>query len=156
MTLQVSTGFKQLILGPLAFEDIFNGGAIQVFSNVQPESADAAVNGTLLGTITLDGKPWTPDLLNGLRFFRDGPFISAMPGDRWVLTPSVSGNSGWWRLIANPGDAGQLSYTAPRIDGAVGVPEGGAEMALPDTALVVGVARVIGSFFYTIPPIVGA
>lgn len=154
--LQVSSGFKSLILGPHAFEDIFGGGAIRVFSGPQPASADDPEQGTLLGLVTRLGHPWSASTLTGgLVFLRQGPFITNMPGDRWLLVPNATATAGWWRLVATPADSGGADYNAPRIDGAIGVIGGTDEMQLQSAALVVGNAVDVQSFFYTIPPIVG-
>lgn len=156
MALQVSTGFKTAILGDSAFEDIFNGGAIGVYTGVQPSSADNPVTGTRLGLVTLDGKPWTSTLQYGLRFVRNGPFAASRGGDTWLLVPALGGIAGYWRLFARPDDDGTLSYSRPRIDGAIGDTSSTAEMRLADTSLSAGIAVPIRSFFYTIPPIVGS
>lgn len=156
MALQVSSGFKAKILGPSAFEDIFNGGVIRVFSGVQPVNANVAQAGTLLGTITLDGAPWIAGTgTNGLAFARTAGVIVNDPMRRWRLTPIASGTAAWWRLIERAGDSGSASLTSPRIDGSVAVYGGGttAEMYLDDVALTVGVVRSVTSFFYTIPPL---
>jgi hypothetical protein len=156
MTLQVSSGFKSAILGPEAFEDIFLNGSIGVFTGPQPDTADAAARGTLLGRVTQNGIVWTPRATNGgLRFLRNGPYVSNVQGDDWLLVPSAAGIAGWWRLVSNAEDGMGASYSLPRIDGAI-AEDGTPEMVLENTTLQQGVAIRLKSFFYTIPPIVGA
>ena len=158
MALQVSTGFKAAILGPAAFEDLFDGGVIHVYSGPQPATADDAPTGTLLGTISMSGAAWTPGApAGGLRFLRNGPFVSNVPGDSWLLVPKASGSVGWWRLVSNGEDGSGVSYELPRIDGAIGAQgaNGAFEMVLKNVALTAGTAVRIQSFFYSIPPVVG-
>lgn len=52
MTIRVSTGLRNAIAGSLGFSGALNRGCINVYSGTQPVNADAAVTGTLLGTIT--------------------------------------------------------------------------------------------------------
>lgn len=157
MALQVSSGFKDKILGPYAFEDIFDGGMIRVFSGVQPATADDAETGTLLGGITANGGAWAPGTgINGLTFARTDGVVLAPILARWMLSPSMDGTAGWFRLIERAGDGAGVSDLSPRIDGAIGVPGAGlAEMYLDDVVLAAGVQRLITSFFYTIPPVPG-
>lgn len=156
MALQVSSGFKSQILGPSAFEDIFLNGAIQIYTGPQPTTADAASQGTWLGTITMSGLAWVPGAATGgLRFLRTGPYISNYPQDNWVLTPIAAGTASWWRLVSNNDDGAEVSFSLPRVDGAI-KNDSSAEMLLANTTLVPGTAVRIQSFFYTIPPIVGA
>jgi hypothetical protein len=155
MALQVSTAFKSAILGPMAFETIFSGGAIRVFAGPQPQTADDAEQGHLLGVVTLNGAAWGAVGSNGLRFARSGPVVVQQSGDAWVLMPTAAGTAGWWRLVASSADDGSQSYSSPRIDGAVGTAGSNAEMILPATPLVIGTGVPLQAFSYTIPPIVG-
>jgi hypothetical protein len=52
MTLRLSTGLVNQLAQNRGFASIFNRGSIQIYSGSQPASADAAVTGTLLGTVT--------------------------------------------------------------------------------------------------------
>lgn len=156
MALQVSSGFKGLILGPHAFEDIFLNGSIGVFTGPQPDTADDAARGTLLGRITMNGVAWSPGAsAGGLQFLRNGPFVTNLPGDDWLLVPSAAGTAGWWRLVSNDEDGLGASFSLPRLDGAISNVSGTPEMVLQNTALQVGTAVRLDSFFYSIPPIVG-
>lgn len=53
MTIRLSTGLRNAIAGPLGFIGAINKGVIKIYSGTQPASADAAVTGTLLGTVTV-------------------------------------------------------------------------------------------------------
>lgn len=155
MSLQVSTRFKELLLGPNSFASIFEHGRILVYSGTQPISADAAATGTLLGTITAGGLGWAPGgSAGGLAFEQSGPFILRPATQPWRLTCTQSGIAGWFRLVGAAEDAGGLSYSHPRIDGAIGI-GGDVEMTLLSTNLTSGLVYDIQQFVYTLPPIVG-
>lgn len=155
MTVQVSTKFKELILGPHAFTSIFDKGAIRVYSGSQPASADAAVTGTLLGTITAHGLPWqhgSPD--NGLSFIQAGPFVVSDASIPMVFTGIAAGTAGWYRLVANPYDSGDASFSHARIDGTVSTGITG-EMRFSNAIISPGLTIIFNQFLYTIPPVIG-
>lgn len=52
MALRISTGARNLLLAGQGFQGMFNRGYINIYSGAQPVSGDAAVTGTLLGTVT--------------------------------------------------------------------------------------------------------
>lgn len=52
MTIRLSTGLRNALAQGLGFSSAFNRGSINIYSGAQPVSADAAVTGTLLGTVT--------------------------------------------------------------------------------------------------------
>jgi hypothetical protein len=151
MTLLASTGHKAGILGPSAFEDLYDGGAIRVYSGAGPGSADAPATGTLLGTVT--EQPGG----SGLTFERDGPYVSKFLATLWTLLVSNTGTVGWFR-VTGPGDDGTSASTSlPRFDGTVGlVGNPTADLILPTLSLVNGQTYGIDSFLFTIPPIPGA
>ena len=153
MTLIVSTNFKEQILGPTAFETIFNGGRILIFSGPQPVSADYPQQGTLLGQITANGDAWVANnVAGGLLFDRNGPWVSKSATQTWRLKVDTSGVAGWFRLVGKSVDNGAGSIAAPRIDGKVG--SGGlVELTLGSTSLVAGQNIPVQQFLYSIPPI---
>lgn len=155
MTLQVSTGFKQLILGPSSFESIFNFGCIRIFDGAQPTTADGAEGPLLIGVVSLNGLPWDlTHLENGLSFSRSGPYVSKQAWQPWQLNVSVGGfTARWFRLIGPGGDDGSASFAFPRIDGAIAAT--GGEMVLANLTPTAGTLVSIDAFLYTILPIVG-
>lgn len=159
--LLVSTGFKDLILGPHAFADIFNGGVMQIFNGGRPTTADDTPGGTLIAQITQSGLPWAPDFTPyGMRFVKSGSYVLLDPARDWQLLPNDFATLGiavWWRLVA-PGDDGVPSVTRPRIDGDIAVKgsTGGQELLLDSLTLVPRLATPVHTWFYTIPPIPGA
>lgn len=52
MTLRLSTGTRNGLAQGLGFVGLFNRGSINIYSGAQPATADSAVTGTLLGTVT--------------------------------------------------------------------------------------------------------
>ena len=153
MTLRVSTRYKEMILGPNAFEDIFDGGRILVYSGTQPGSANNAATGTLLAQVTNLGLLWSPGGSSaGLNFSRDGAWVLASPSQSWRLLVSVAGTAGWFRLVGPAADDGSASFVLPRIDGAIAA-SGAAEMLLSDTALVSGASMPVQQFLFSLPPL---
>lgn len=53
MTVRFSTGLRTGLAGNGGFGELFKHGSIEIYSGAQPATADAAVTGTLLGTVTL-------------------------------------------------------------------------------------------------------
>lgn len=155
MSVNASTGFRARLLGPQSFEQIFGGGCIEVRSGVQPETADMAVVGTLLGRITANGGLWTEgSSVNGLTFNRAGHRITNPAAPPWILDGLASGMATWFRL-RGISDPGTLSLSAPRIDGAIGQLEdiGDFQMRLPTTAISASTAIPIESWWFVFPPL---
>jgi len=61
MTVRLSTGARTGLAGNGGFGELFKNGSIQIYSGSQPASADAAVTGTLLGTVTLSSGSLTQE-----------------------------------------------------------------------------------------------
>ena len=144
MSLQVSTGWKALTVA-LA-KASFDGGVIRLFSGTQPATSDLAQTGALLGEIRIDGGA-------PLEFDASGPYLVKPVMANWVFTASASGMLGWFRLVTSPGDAGLVSYSLPRFDGAVGLAGAGAELTVASLAVTSGETYPIDAFFYSIPPL---
>ena len=69
MTIRFSTGTRTALAGATGFAATFEKGVIEIYTGTQPASADAAVSGTLLGTMTLASGAFTPGSpTNGLTF----------------------------------------------------------------------------------------
>lgn len=52
MTLRLSTGARNGLANGMGFGGLFNRGTLEIRTGTQPVTADAAVTGTLLGTVT--------------------------------------------------------------------------------------------------------
>lgn len=151
MTIQVSTRFKELILGANAFKDIFHGGRILLYSGDQPLNADRPVQGTLIAQVTAHGNPWAAGGVNGLEFEQEGAFVRRLSAQSWRLVAGVAGTPGWFRLVASAEDPGELSYTHPRVDGTVGTLASN-DFRLTNAALGAGESISVQQWLYTIPP----
>lgn len=155
MALQVSTKFKERILGPESFANIFDYGRILVYSGSQPPTADIGATGTLLGEITADGLPWAAG--GGLLFEQAGPWVSKLRTQPWRYVGIAAGTAGWFRLVGRYADAGVLTYQLPRIDGAISDTLGaGVEMVFAENVVTTTTSFYLQQFLYTIPPILGA
>lgn len=132
MSTQTSTGFEARLHAGESFAQIFDGGALLVYSGAQPASADAPATGTLLALVTNNGLAWSPGSENGLRFSPTQRMVVNHPDQQWVLTGVAVGTPGWCRLVGPDADDGGTSLVAPRIDGAVGPTdsEGDAQLRL--------------------------
>lgn len=156
MTVNVSSKFKELILGSNSFADIFDGGRIDIFTGAQPASADHAIQGTLLASVTNLGQAWSPNGgAGGLNFAQSGVWMTNAPGQSWVLNAIAAGTAGWFRLYGPAVDPGALSFSAPRIDGIVEV-GGVGELKLQTTALTIGYTIPLQQFLFSFPPTIGA
>lgn len=149
MTVRLSTGLRTNLAGSTGFASTFANGVIEIYTGVQPASADSAVTGTLLGTVTLASGAFTPGSpTNGLTFgaAADG---SVSKSGTWSFNGVAAGTAGWFRLKGNAVDAGGASTTLPRLDGSIAV--AGGDMSLSNTTIAVGAPSTIDSFTFTIP-----
>lgn len=118
MTIRLSSGLRDAVISNFGLGAMLYGGHIQVYSGPQPSSPDLPHPGTLLARITQDGAavPGAGGLLLQLGTY-PGELRNNGP---WVLKGIASGTPGSWRFVGAPADAGQLSATLARLDGAVG------------------------------------
>jgi hypothetical protein len=151
--INMSTNFRERILGDESFGDIFNQGRVLFYSGAQPASADAAVTGTLLAQITLDGLPWSANGSDGgLIFAANGVVYGKPAAATWKLLGEASGTIGWFRLVGASQDTGDLSYNAPRIDGAVGS-AGAIDFYLASAVVTAATELEVQQFDFTLPPV---
>lgn len=161
MAARTSTGFVSALLSGSSFPEIFLNGCIEVYSGLQPASADAAVTGTMLATVTRDGGSWVAGAPGaGLRFSTSGRFATKDFDHLWIMTGIATGVAGWYRLRGNTADAGGISTTLPRLDGAIGLPPDpevpdspftDVQLYLTDLLIAPGLQRAMPYFYYTIP-----
>lgn len=64
MALRFSTGSRNFMAGVGSFKDAFQNGKIEIYTGAQPATADAAVTGTLLCTITDSSLARTAEVLS--------------------------------------------------------------------------------------------
>jgi hypothetical protein len=147
--IRFSTGLRNNLAGLLGFSASFNRGVIEIYTGTQPPNADAAVTGTLLGTVTLNSGAFVPGSpTNGLTFAN--PSAGSITKDgTWSFVGIANGTAGWFRFKANAVDAGSLSTTAVRMDGSVAA--SGGDMTLSNIVVAVGAPNTCDTFVYTQP-----
>lgn len=150
MTVRLSTGLRNNLASTTGFSSTFANGIIEIYSGTQPVNADAAVTGTLLGTVTLASGAFTPGVsTNGLTFAAASGGAVAKSGTWSFDGLAPGGTAGWFRLKGNGVDAGGVSTTLPRLDGSIAT--SGADMNLSNITIAAGAPNTIDSFTFTIP-----
>ena len=148
MTTRLSTGLRNAICGSTGFVGALDRGIIEVRTGTQPASADAAVSGTLLGIITLNGGAFTPGTsTNGLTFAAATAGAVVKSGT-WSFTALANGTAGWARFKGNALDDNSESTTLARLDMAVAVT--GADLDMR-TAIKTGEVTTLDNFSFTVP-----
>lgn len=149
--LRLSTGLRDKLLGTESFRDIFDYGVIYIYSGSQPSRADDAVQGTLLGKVTVDGGAFSfGSQANGLQFAApDGGAIEKVADDAWQFQGLEDGTAGWGRLMGNDNDDLGSSESLPRLD--FSIARTGADLNLSNTNIAVDAVHTIDVFRYSIP-----
>lgn len=149
MTIRLSTGLRTNLAGSTGFAATFANGVMEIYSGTQPATADAAVTGTLLGTVTLNSGAFTPGSpTNGLTFAAASGGSVSKSGV-WSFNGISVGVAGYFRLKGNAVDAGALSTVLPRLDGSVAV--SGADLNLSNISIAIGAPNTIDTFTWTQP-----
>ena len=149
MTVRFSSGLRDAMLNSTGLKGAFTNGVLEIYSGVQPASADDAVQGTLLLTITESGGAFTPGSpTNGLNFDTalEG-VIAKAAAETWSGSGVATGLAGWARLKGNAVDAGGASTTLPRID--LAIAQSGGDLNLSNTSIVTGAPNSVGVFQIT-------
>ncbi|NIT14179.1 MAG: hypothetical protein GTN99_08075 [Candidatus Dadabacteria bacterium] len=144
--MRLSTGLRNAMLGTASFDAEFTACFINIYSGPQPASADDAITGsnTLLATIYSDGAAL------GLNF--DAPVsgtISKAAAETWSGTALASGTAAWFRLYEAGDTPANLSTTASRVDGSIGI--SGGDMNISNTTITVSAVQTITQFDVTLP-----
>lgn len=149
MTLRLSTGLRNSLAGTTGFAGTLATGVIDIYSGSQPLTADAAVTGTLLGTVTLNSGAFTPGSpTNGLTFAAAASGAVSKSGV-WSFVGVAAGTAGWFRFRGNAADAGALSTVLPRLDGSIAT--SGADLNLSNISIAVSTPVTIDTFVWTQP-----
>ena len=152
MSLKYSTAFRNAqaaaALGSAAPDaPAMDGCVLMVYAGTAPADADAALGGAvLLATYSVDddGTPlaWGAP---------SGGSMSKVPGDMWRATAVATGTPRFFRYQL-PDDDGQLSTTAIRIQGKVGLlSDPDVDLALSSLAVVSGAPLAIDAATATVP-----
>jgi len=149
MTIKFSTGLRNGMLNATGFTEAFDNGVMYIYSGSQPTSPDDAVQGTLLGIVTVDGGAFTPGSpTNGLGF--DAPasgVLSKAAAESWEFDGIAAGTAGWFRLMGNAADALGASTTLPRMDGSIATY--GADLNISNVAITASAPNTIDVFQLT-------
>jgi hypothetical protein len=115
-----------------ALVDLLDGGTIQIRSGTRPTSANDAVTGSLLATVTLPN-PAFGAASNGV----------ATMNDPAAVTASAAGTASWFRALSSGG--------ATVMDGSVTATGGGGDLTLATTSLSSGLTVDITGGTVTMP-----
>ncbi len=147
----LSTGLRNAMLDSTGFRAALAFGVIYVFDGSQPDSADAPVQGNLLGKITVDAAAFEFGThTNGLSL--NAPVagvISKDAGELWQMTGIYAGLAGWFRFMGNVEDDLGTSTILPRMDGSIA--NSGGDFRMSNTSIVVGRTSTYNVFQYTLP-----
>ena len=155
MAYHVSTGLRNKLLSKSAgaivggsLADLLDLGKIMIYSGAVPATADDAVSGTLLVTITNNSTA------TGLTFEDNAVTggISKAAGETWSGVIALSGTATYYRHIGAAeaaGTVGASSTVLPRLQGAVGL--FGAELNLTNTTLTAAGTQTLDYYFVGLP-----
>ncbi len=147
MAIKSSTGLAAYMMVTGSARDAFTGGLIKVYSGAEPATADAAVSGSLLWTISIDGDG------TGLVFEATavGRALVKEEDDTWGGA-TTAGTASYWRLVAS-GDTGASSTTEKRIQGNCGS-VAGSDMYMSNLTLLTDaalLAKTLAAFSIALP-----
>jgi hypothetical protein len=149
--ISLSTGLRKGMLDNIGFREAFANGVIYVYTGAQPINADAAVQGTLLGKVTLNGGAFAHGApTNGLNF--DAPtagIVVKAALELWQLVGLAIGTAGWGRLCGNAADSFGQSLILPRFDFSIAT--SGGDLSLSTVQIAVGAPTTIDVFQFTLP-----
>lgn len=144
MSLKASTGLRNKLLDTSPLRTIFNLGFIKIYNGTAPASADDAVAGTLICTISNN------DTGTGLTFETSAVSgaISKKSSETWSGSATASLDAHYFRLVA-AGDTGASSTTEARVQGSIGT--SGADLNMTTISLTSTTVYPIDSFSITLP-----
>ena len=144
MTIKASTGLRNHMLASGSLKGALDGGRINIYSGAAPATADAAVTGTLLCSISLNSTA-TGIVMDTAA---SSGVLSKAPGQVWSGVNAASGTATWYRHVG-PGDDGTLSTTAPRLQGDVAL--SGADLNISNTSLTSGATQTVDFYSVALP-----
>lgn len=133
-----------------SFKELFRNGVLEVYSGVQPSSADNAENGTKLVRITQNSLAFVAgEAANGLTFTDAADGILSKPsGEIWSGLGLDDNSATWFRFYSNDYVPG-ASTSAVRFDGLCGV--GSGDLRLSSTSILTGGTITLDSVTFTFP-----
>lgn len=145
--LKSSTALRNAVLTTGSYKAVLDGGFLNLYGGTIPADADAAIGGgaTLLCPVTL-----ADDGVTGLTFATPAVAgqLAKSPGETWSGTIDVSGSATFFRYVM-AGDTGDVSTTAIRVQGTIGI--SGYDMNMIDPALVASELQLINYFYLALP-----
>jgi len=146
MSLRRSKGLLNRIGATEGFQSVMDGCFINVYSGVQPATANDVEAGTLLFTISLDGAGLTGG--NWENVVTDG-VVSKDATQDWKGTAVAGGTAGWFRCFEAGDNPALATTTGARFDGAIATT--GAEINMSNTTIELAAVQTITAFTYTQP-----
>lgn len=110
---KISTGLRNALLDSGSFKSVFDGNSfLKLYDGDEPASADDAVTGTLLCTLSVNA-----DGTTGLGFGpASGGALAKDPAEVWKGVNAASGTARYFRHVQEADD-GTLSTTQLRVQG---------------------------------------
>ena len=143
MTLQVSTGLRNKMLDTGSLKASIALGAIKIYTGAPPATADAAVTGTLLSTITVSAGA------TGLSLGTAASGSIPKAVEVWSGVNAASGTAGYFRYVVLATDDGTLSTTQPRLQGTCGT--SGADLNMSSVNLTAAATQTVDAGSITLP-----
>lgn len=144
MTFHVSTGARNTMLATNPLKTALAAGFLKIYTGAAPATADAAVTGTLLCTISIASGG------TGINFdtAASAGVLSKAPGETWSGVNAATGTASYYRHVA-VGDDGTSSTTQVRLQGDIA--SAGAELNLSSTSLTSGATQTIDYYSVALP-----
>lgn len=114
MSIKTSTGLRTHLMVTGSLKEALDGGFIKFYNGTEPTTANAAVTGSLLWTVSVDGDG------TGLTF--EAATVDAAAVKETTETwcgATTAGTPTYWRFV-EAADTGVLSTTEKRIQGSCG------------------------------------
>jgi len=148
MSVKTSTGLAAHLAVVGSLKNAFDNGLIRLYDGVPPASADDAISGTLLWTISLNGDG------SGLVFDAAAVGRSMVKPSAAVWSgPTIAGTPTYYRLVA-AGDTGAASTAEKRVQGTVGA-LAGVDLYMTNPVLVTNAsvnAKILVAYSLNLPP----
>lgn len=147
MSIKTSTGLAAHLMVTGSVKSAFDNGFIKVYSGTEPDTADAAVTGSLLWTVSVDGAG------TGITF-ESAAVVRALvkeTTETWCGA-TAAGTASYWRLVTSSDD-GTLSTSQKRMQGSCGS-TASADMYMSSTTLVTNTdldAKTLTAFSVELP-----
>lgn len=143
MTLKVSTGLRNSMLGTGSLVGAFTTPKIMIYAGAVPATADAALGGaTLLSTIT------GPSAAALAFDAASGGSLPKAAAQTWSGVNVATGTATFFRLVS-AADDGLASTTEPRLQGTCGT--AGADLNMSSVNLTSGATQTIDAATITLP-----